>query len=54
MVFFVEPGLHQKILNSLKQFLLVPFEFENAGSHIAFYEPKHYSKHALAHPNFIH
>ena len=52
IVFFVEPGLHQSVLEALEDFLLVPFELENSGSHIAFYEPKHFSKYALANRHF--
>ncbi|MEC8134879.1 MAG: kinase [Pseudomonadota bacterium] len=48
IVFFVEPGLHQSVLEALEDFLLVPFELENSGSHIALYEPTHFSKYALA------
>ena len=53
MVFFVEPGLHQRVLDALDEFLLVPFELENAGAHIAFYEPKHYSQYALSNRHFV-
>jgi D-glycero-alpha-D-manno-heptose-7-phosphate kinase len=53
MIFFVEPGLHQRVLDALDKFLLVPFELENAGSHIAFYEPKHYSQYALSNRHFV-
>ncbi|MEC7302208.1 MAG: kinase [Pseudomonadota bacterium] len=52
IVFFVEPGLHQSVLEALEDFLLVPFELENSGSHIAFYEPKQFSKYALANRHF--
>ena len=52
IVFFVEPGLHQSVLEALEDFLLVPFELENSGSHIALYEPKHFSKYALANRHF--
>lgn len=53
IVFFVEPGLHQAVLDALEDFLLVPFELESAGTHIAFYEPKHYSQYALSHRHFV-
>mgnify|MGYP001977800853 CR=1 FL=1 len=53
MIFYVEPGLHQQVLDALDEFLLVPFELENAGAHIAFYEPKHYSRYALSNRHFI-
>ena len=52
IVFFVEPGLHQSVLEALEDFLLVPFELENSGSHLALYEPKHFSKYALANRHF--
>ena len=53
MIFYAEPGLHQKVLDALDEFLLVPFELENAGAHIAFYEPKHYSQYALSNRHFV-
>ena len=53
MIFYAEPSLHQKVLDALDEFLLVPFELENAGAHIAFYEPKHYSRYALSNRHFV-
>ena len=53
MLFFAEPGTHQQILDALDDFLLVPFELENSGAHIAFYEPKKYSKYALTNRHFV-
>jgi len=53
IVLFVEPGRHQAVLDALQDFLLVPFELESAGTRIAFYEPKHYSRLALTRRDFI-
>lgn len=53
MVFFVEPGLHQNVLDALDDFLLVPFELESAGTHIAFYQPKHYSQYSMTNRHFV-
>ncbi len=53
IAFFVEPGRHQELLDALEDFLLVPFELENAGTHIVYYEPKHYSQYAMTRRHFI-
>ncbi len=39
MVIFADPSKHQKINEKLKKLLLVPFQFDNTGSHIVFYQP---------------
>lgn len=39
MLFFVEPGRHQAVLDALHRLLIVPFEFERQGTHVVFYEP---------------
>jgi D-glycero-alpha-D-manno-heptose-7-phosphate kinase len=39
MLFFVEPSVRQSVLNALHRLLIVPFEFERQGTHVAFYEP---------------
>jgi len=38
-VLFVEPHNRQRVLEALKNYLYVPFKFENLGSQIAYYEP---------------
>ncbi len=53
IVFFIEPGRHQAVLDALEDFLLVPFELETAGTRIAFYEPKQYSRLARTRRDFI-
>lgn len=53
IIFFVEPGRHQAVLDALENFLLVPFSLETAGTRIAFYEPKHYSRLALTRRDFV-
>lgn len=40
MLFFVRPGLQPKIRARLSRLLHVPFQFENQGSQIIFYEPE--------------
>ena len=40
MLIFAEPELHQRIKEELKEFLYVPFQFENIGSQIIFYKPE--------------
>lgn len=40
MLLFAEPEIHPKIKSKLTQFLHVPFQFENSGSQIIFYQPE--------------
>lgn len=40
ILFFVEPELQQRVREKLKNLLYIPFEFENLGSKIIYYEPK--------------
>jgi len=39
ILFFVKPENQQNIRDALKNLLEVPFEFENHGSQIIFYNP---------------
>lgn len=39
LLLFAEPDVHDKIKEALKHLLCVPFQFENLGSQIIFYEP---------------
>ena len=40
ILFFVEPELQPRVREKLKNFLYIPFKFENLGSQIIYYEPK--------------
>lgn len=40
MLFFVKPELQQQVKEKLKDFLYVPFRFENLGSRIIYYAPQ--------------
>ncbi len=40
ILFFVEPENHQKVQSALKDFMSVPFKFENTGSRIVLYQPE--------------
>lgn len=42
ILFFVRPEEQSKIKEKLKNFLWVPFRFENSGSHIIHYAPNHH------------
>ncbi|GLK87747.1 GHMP family kinase ATP-binding protein [Pseudomonas turukhanskensis] len=39
MLFFVEPQLQARVLESLKDLIHVPFQFENSGSRVVLYQP---------------
>jgi D-glycero-alpha-D-manno-heptose-7-phosphate kinase len=39
MLLFVEPSKQASVKKALKDFIFVPFEFENSGSQIIYYEP---------------
>ncbi len=53
VLFFVEPTKRQAVLDALKDFLMVPFEFETNGTHIVHYEPERYSQFARATRGFV-
>ena len=40
MVFFVEPGLQNKLRSRLSHFIHVPFKFEFSGSQLIYYDPQ--------------
>src|SRR6185437_14735522 len=40
VLLFVKPELRQRVLDALRKFLMVPFEFETNGTHIVLYEPE--------------
>lgn len=43
MLFYVQPEYRAAVLDALSSLLVVPFEFENRGTHLAMYEPEFYS-----------
>ena len=43
LLFYVEPDKQKKVKQHLKNFLHVPFEFENAGTRILYYTPEDYN-----------
>jgi len=53
VLLFVEPKKRQSVLDALKDFLMVPFEFEANGTHIVLYEPERYSQFARATRGFV-
>jgi D-glycero-alpha-D-manno-heptose-7-phosphate kinase len=53
VLLFVEPQKRQSVLDALKDFLMVPFEFESNGTHIVLYEPERYSQFARAMRGFV-
>ena len=54
MLFFVEPGKQQKVLDALSDLLVVPFEFESMGTQIIFYDNPLYSKTSMLRRDFMH
>jgi D-glycero-alpha-D-manno-heptose-7-phosphate kinase len=53
VLLFVEPNKRQAVLDALKDFLMVPFEFESSGTHIVLYEPDRYSQFARSTRGFV-
>ena len=54
ILFFARPEDHPKLLEALSDLLLIPFSFENRGSHVAFYEPNQFSEKSLMRQDFAH
>lgn len=54
MLFFARPYYHDRIRQQLKDFMWVPFKFENEGSEIIFSEPNSYSRESLIRRNYQH
>ena len=42
ILFYVEPDKRQNVLNALDNLMNVPFNFENEGTSIAYYNPETY------------
>ena len=53
ILLFVAPEQRQGVLDALKEFLVVPFEFESSGTHIVLHEPERYSQLARVSRNFV-
>lgn len=54
MLFFARPEYHDQIRTELKEFLWVPFKFENEGSKIIFNDPSSYSRESLTRRDYSH
>jgi D-glycero-alpha-D-manno-heptose-7-phosphate kinase len=54
MLFFVKPEQKLELCEGLKDLLLVPFQFENSGSQIIFYDNSHYSQSSLTRRDYQH
>ncbi len=54
MLFFVKPEDKPKVCDALDDLLLVPFEFENSGSQIVFYDRTQYSQMAMTRRDYVH
>lgn len=54
MLFFVKPEEKIALCNALEDLLLVPFEFENGGSQIIYYDNRRYSMMSMSRRNYLH
>lgn len=54
MLFFVKPENQPQVCEALKDLLLVPFDFENSGSQIIFYDQLNYSQMAMTRRDYMH
>lgn len=54
MLLFAPPEIHNKIRETLKDLLWVPFKFENEGSKIIFSDPNSYSRESLVRRDYSH
>lgn len=44
LVFYVQPEKQESVKNAMKDLLYIPFEFENDGTSIIYYDPEEYEK----------
>ena len=44
LVFYVQPEKQEMVKNAMKDLLYIPFEFENDGTSIIYYDPEEYEK----------
>jgi len=42
IVFYVQPGNQQKVLDEMKDIMYIPFKFENGGTRVIHYTPEEY------------
>ena len=54
ILFFAKPEDQPRLLEALSNLLLIPFSFENRGSHVALYEPNQFSETSLMRQDFAH
>ena len=53
VLLFVRPQQRQRVLDALKNFLVVPFSLESSGTHVVLYEPDRYSQFSRARRDFM-
>ena len=53
MIFFAKPEYHSNIKLALKQFIQVPFKFENEGTQVIHYSPKLYQLSSYERQKYI-
>ncbi|PIR32834.1 MAG: kinase [Alphaproteobacteria bacterium CG11_big_fil_rev_8_21_14_0_20_44_7] len=54
ILFYVKPENQPKVLEALKDLLWIPFDFENKGSHVAFYSPSSFSHESMMRRDYAH
>ncbi len=54
MLFFIKPEHKPQLYDALKDLLLVPFEFENGGSQIIYYDNQRYTMMSMQRRDYIH
>jgi D-glycero-alpha-D-manno-heptose-7-phosphate kinase len=54
MLFFIKPENKPQLYDALKDLLLVPFEFENGGSQIIYYDNQRYTMMSMQRRDYIH
>lgn len=42
LLFYVQPGKHETVLEAMKELMYIPFEFENSGTRVIHYSPETY------------
>jgi len=52
VLMFVRPQERQRVLDVLRNFLVVPFSLESSGTHVVLYEPDRYSQFSRARRDF--
>ncbi len=54
ILFFVPPERQMRVMNALEDLLWVPFEFENTGASIVYYDHNSFSRTAMTRRDFYH